>query len=77
MNKKQAKELIIEYDGKIPVEYFKEFLKFLNITEDHFFKTRDRFTNPILFKKDASNNIAYSNDKNLIPNQIWHDGFNV
>ncbi len=77
MNKKQAEELIIEYDGKIPVKYFKEFLKFLNITEDHFFKTRDRFTNPILFKKDASNNIAYSNDKNLIPNQIWYDGFNV
>ena len=77
MNKKQAKELIIEYEGKVPTKYFKEFLKFLNITEDHFFKTRDRFTNPILFKKDEADNVAYGNDKNLLLNKLWHDSFNV
>ena len=38
MTKKQAKELIMEYEGKCPKRYFKEFLDFLNITEEHFFK---------------------------------------
>ena len=55
MTKKEAKELIIEYDGKLPTKYFKEFLEFVNITEEHFFKTRERFTNPILFKKINDN----------------------
>ena len=77
MNKKQAKELIIEYDGKVPMKNFKKFLKFLDITEDHFFKTRDRFTNPILFKKDVAHNVAYGNDKNLLLNKLWYDSFNV
>jgi hypothetical protein len=75
MNKKQAKELIIEYDGKVPKKYFKEFLEFLDITEDHFYKTRDRFTNPVLFKKDDNDNFSYNNDKNLILNKTWYDSF--
>ena len=34
----QAKELIIEYEGKVPRRYFKEFLEFLDIDEKHFFQ---------------------------------------
>ena len=48
-----------------PASLNKEFLKFLNITEDHFFKTRDRFTNPVLFKKGENNNYMRGNDDNL------------
>ena len=77
MTKKQAKELIIEYEGKIPTKYFKEFLEFLNITEKYFLTKRDHFANPILFKKDDSNNYLYSNDNNLLVNKIWLESFNV
>ena len=77
MTKKQAKELIIEYEGKIPIKYFKEFLEFLNITEKYFLTKRDHFANPILFKKDDSNNYLYSNDNNLLVNKIWLESFNV
>ena len=51
MTHKQAKELIIEFDGSVPRRYFKEFLEFLDIDEEHFFSTVDRFANPLLFKK--------------------------
>ena len=77
MNRKEAKDLIIEYDGKLPRKYFKEFLEFLNITEDHFFKTRDRFTNPVLFKKDENNNYMRGNDDNLFLQKFWFESFEV
>ena len=77
MTKKDAKELIIEYDGKLPRIHFKEFLEFLNITEEHFFKTRERFTNPILFKKINDNKFAQSNDNNLLLNKLWFDSFDI
>lgn len=77
MNRKEAKDLIIEYDGKLPRKYFKEFLKFLNITEDHFFKTRDRFTNPVLFKKGENNNYMRGNDDNLFLQKFWFESFEV
>ena len=77
MTKKEAKELIIEYDGKLPRKHFKEFLEFLNITEEYFFKTRERFTNPILFKKINDNKFAQGNDNNLLLNKLWFDSFDI
>ena len=77
MTKKQAKELIIEFDGKLPRKHFKEFLEFLNITEDYFFKTRDRFTNPWLFKKNENNNYVRGNDDNLFLQKLWFESFEV
>ena len=71
----QGKELIIEYDGKVPQKYFKEFLEFLNITEEHFFKTRDHFTNPILFKKDEAGHFLNGNDNNLFLTKLWFESF--
>ena len=70
-------KIIIEYDGKIPTKYFKEFLEFLNITEKYFLIKRDHFANPILFKKDDSNNFLYSNDNNLLVNKLWLESFDV
>ena len=51
MTKKQAKELIIDYDGKVPVRHFKRFLEFLDIDEEYFFSTVDRFANPLFLKR--------------------------
>ena len=36
--REQAKELIMEYDWKLPTEYFQEFLDFLILTRNTFLK---------------------------------------
>ena len=77
MTKKQAKELIIEYDGKIPRKKFQEFLKFLNIDEEYFFNTVDRFTNPLLFKKNNNNSYLRDGDENLVLEKNWFDSFKI
>ena len=77
MTHKQAKELIIEFDGSVPRRYFKEFLEFLDIDEEHFFSTVDRFANPLLFKKDEKKKYIRDNNQNLILEKIWFDSFDV
>jgi len=72
MKREQGKQLILEYDGKLPREYFKEFLEFLNITEDQFYNYVDKFANPKLFKNDGEK-FYRSNDHNLIPTQQYYD----
>ena len=76
MTKEKGKELIINSEGKIPRTYFKEFLDFLNIDEKYFLKIRNKFTNPILFKKN--NNQEFLTDKNddLIVEDNWLNSFN-
>ncbi len=77
MTKSQAKELICEYDWRLPRQYFQEFLDFLEINEDYFFKTVDRFANPILFKKDQKDDFIRMWDDNLVLEKIWYDSFDV
>ncbi len=77
MSHKLAKELIIEYDNKIPRRFFTEFLKFLDIDENHFFSVIDRFANPLLFKKNNKNEFLRDDEENLIPNDIWYNSFDV
>lgn len=43
--------LVRRYDGEFPKKYFKEFLDYLGITEDHFWKVVDHFRSPHLWKK--------------------------
>lgn len=38
--------LVKRYDGEFPSRWFDEFLEYLNITEDHFWKVVDRFRSP-------------------------------
>ena len=77
MTKKQAEELIIEYDGKIPRRNFKEYLEFLDIDEKQFFSTANRFTNPLLFKKDKDKTYLRDANDDLILNTIWFDSFKI
>ena len=38
----EAVALVKKFDGEFPKKYFKEFLAYIDITEDTFFKTIDR-----------------------------------
>lgn len=77
MTKEQAKELIMEYDWKLPKRYFQEFLEFLGINEDYFYETVDRFANPILFKRNKHGEFMRMWDGNIILEKIWYESFKV
>jgi N-acetyl sugar amidotransferase len=77
ISKEKAKELIIEHDNKIPKKNFKKLLNFLDINEEHFFKVRNRFANPILFKKKDDKTFEQDENGNFITNKIWFDSFDV
>ena len=48
----EGKKLIEKYDGEFPSRYFREILKYLNLSENLFFKTLDKFRSSHLWKKD-------------------------
>ena len=73
LTKKQAVEYIKEYDWKLPTKYFSEFLEFLNIDEEYFFNSVDRFANPMLFKKDKNNKFIHQWDGNFILEELWEE----
>jgi len=77
LNKKQAKELIITYDHEMPKKYFKEFLLFLEISEEKFFEIRDKFTNRELFKTENNLELKKSDDNKLILEDIWYESFDT
>ena len=43
--------LIKKYDHEFPKKYFKEYLEYIGISENDFFKTVDQFRSPHLWKK--------------------------
>jgi N-acetyl sugar amidotransferase len=77
LSKKQAKEYIIEYDSEFPKKYFKEFLNYLDISEEKFFETRDKFTNHELFETDNSLKLKKQNNNQLILNEEWYKSFDI
>jgi len=77
MTKNQAKELIIEYDWRLPRQYFKELLEFLSINEEYFLKTRDKYVNPFLYEVDGKGKFKKMWDENLILKDFWYESFSV
>ena len=51
MRKLQEKRpllLVKKYDGEFPHKYFKEFLEYINLSEDEFWKIINKFRSPHL-----------------------------
>tara|TARA_B100000575_G_scaffold292980_1_gene302920 strand:+ start:1043 stop:2257 length:1215 start_codon:yes stop_codon:yes gene_type:complete len=51
LNISEGKKLIEKYDGEFPDRYFDEIMNYLNIKKNYFFKLRDKFRSPHLWKK--------------------------
>lgn len=51
ITREEAVSLVQRYDGEFPQKYFKDFLEYLNITEDHFWQIVDAYRPPHLWKK--------------------------
>lgn len=51
ITREEGVALVRKFDGEFPQKYFKEFLDYINITEDEFWKKIDAFRNPELWEK--------------------------
>ena len=56
LTREEAVNLINKYEGKFPNQYYKEFLKFINITDKQFNEVCDSFINKSIFDKDENGN---------------------
>lgn len=51
ITREEGVSLVRRYDGEFPKKYFKEFLDYLDITEDHFWEIVDSYRSPHLWDK--------------------------
>ena len=51
ITRKEAVALVRKYDGEFPKRYFTEYLQYLNITEEEFWRIVDKFRPPHLWQK--------------------------
>jgi len=65
ISREEGIKLVKQYEGKIPLWYFDEFLKDFELSNDEFYKIIDKFANHNLFKKDENGNLYRDNEGNL------------
>jgi N-acetyl sugar amidotransferase len=53
MDREQAKNLVMLYDGQFPEELLKTYLDYYDIVEDEFFNILDKWANKKILKKDG------------------------
>jgi len=51
ITREQGVELVKKYDGEFPKKYFKEFLEYVNMTEDEFWEVVEKFRNKDIWEK--------------------------
>ena len=66
ISRETAVKLVSEYEGKVPLKYIPDFLKFINCTEEEFFQALDRFTNKKIFLTDAQGKLVKDENGNLV-----------
>ncbi len=57
--------LVKKFDGEFPKKYFKEFLEYLSISEDFFWKVADSYRPEHLWQKDGDNWV--------LKHAVWHE----
>ena len=66
ITREQGFKLAYQWEGKLPTKYLNDYISFINCSEDDFFKTLDKFTNPFLFRRDSSGKFIRDQQNNLI-----------
>ena len=51
----EAAYLVEKYDTEFPSKFFKEFLEYIDTSEENFFKTVEKFRSPHIWGKDSTN----------------------
>ena len=52
ITREEGVNLVKKYDQEFPQKYFKEFLEYIDISEDFFYSTVDKFRSPNLWRKE-------------------------
>ena len=65
ITREEGIKLVKEYEGKIPLWYFDEFLEDFELTREQFYDLVDKFANHDLFKKDKNGKLLRDEDGNL------------
>ena len=52
ISREEAVALVKRFDGEFPKKYFKDFLEYIDMTEEQFWATIDRFRSPHIWKKE-------------------------
>ncbi len=52
ITREEAVSLVRRFDGEFPKRYFKEFLEYLGISEEHFWEVIDRYRQPHVWEKE-------------------------
>ena len=55
ITREEGVKLVKKFDGEFPDRYFKEFIDYIDTSEDGFFKTINNFRSPHIWKKDSNN----------------------
>ncbi|TGL90229.1 N-acetyl sugar amidotransferase [Leptospira congkakensis] len=54
ITREEGVRLVKKYDQEFPSKYFKDFLEYIDVTEEKFWETVDKFRSPHLWKKENS-----------------------
>jgi N-acetyl sugar amidotransferase len=52
LTREEGAALVRRFDGEFPTRWFREFLEYLDISQEHFWEVVDRFRQPHIWKKD-------------------------
>ena len=66
ISREEGVRLVKEYEGKIPLRYFDEFLKDMELDRQGFYEIVDKFANKDLFELDDAGIFKRTSDGNLI-----------
>ena len=70
IDRDEAIELVMRYEGKVPRRYLEEYLDFVGMTEEEFYETLDAFTNKAIFVTDDEGRIVRDANGDVIRN-VW------
>ncbi|AOS44985.1 hypothetical protein Verru16b_02054 [Lacunisphaera limnophila] len=65
ITREEGVNLVKKYDQEFPMKYYKEFLAYLDITEDQFWAAVDKFRSPHLWVKEAG--------EWKLKHAVWHE----
>ena len=66
ISRDEGVRLVKEYEGKIPLRYFNEFLEDMELDREGFYKIVDKFANKDIFELDENGEFKRDSEGNLI-----------
>lgn len=66
LSRDEGLRLAKKWEGKVPRRYLSDFMNFIGCSEEEFFETVNRFTNPYIFKRDSDGKFLRDQNQDLV-----------